>query len=63
MILFRGLEWDVTNSKGTTIVKNSTLVVGRIWVAGKRDWGVGAQEGGLPGGSTDQVVPGVATLE
>ena len=42
---------------------NNTLAVGKIWVAGKEDWGVGAQEGGPPGGSTDQVVPGVATLE
>ena len=42
---------------------NNTLVVGKIWVAGKDNWGVGAQEGGPPGGSTDQVVPGVATLE
>ena len=30
------------------------MVVGKIWVAGKQDWGVGAQEGGPPGGSTDQ---------
>ena len=86
---------------------NDTLVVGKIRVAGKRDLGQGAQEGGPswgedrsggtggshpglnvpdlppgvrpishspeglwepgggapPGGSTDQVVPGVATLE
>ena len=108
MILFWGLVWDATNCKGTTLFQTSTLVVGKIWVAGKRDRGVGAQEvgppgaeyksggtkgshpgmdifpdlppgvrpishshGGLrepgggapPGGSTDQVVPGVATLE
>ena len=42
---------------------NDTLVVGKIRVAGKRDLGLGAQEGGPPGGRTDQVVPGVATLE
>ena len=41
---------------------NDTLVVGKIRVAGKRDLGQGAQEGGPPGGRTDQVVPGVATL-
>ena len=41
---------------------NDTLVVGKIRVAGKRDLGLGAQEGGPPGGRTDQVVPGVATL-
>ena len=41
-----------------------TLAMGKIWVAGKDGRGVGAQEGGPPpGGSTDQVVLGVATLE
>ena len=64
MILFRGLVWDAT--KGTTFFffENNTLVVGSIWVAGKEDWGGGAQEGALLQlGGTDQVVLGVATLE
>jgi len=26
------------------------MAVGKIWVAGKDDWGVGAQEVGAPGG-------------
>ena len=60
MILFRGLVCDATN--GITF-GNTTLAVGKIWVAGKDDRGVGAQEGGPPRGSTDQVVLGVATLE
>ena len=42
---------------------NDTMVVGKIWVTGKQDMGLEAQEGGPPGGSTDQVVPGIATLE
>jgi len=29
---------------------NNTLAVGKIWVAGKDDCGIRAQEGGLPGG-------------
>ena len=33
-------------------------------MGGREGWlEVGAQEGGPPGGSTDQVVPRVATLE
>jgi len=27
---------------------NNTLAVGKMWVAGKDVWGVGAQEGGPP---------------
>ena len=42
---------------------NNTLAVGKIWVAGKDDWGVRAQEGGPSWGSAVRVVPGVATLE
>lgn len=60
IILFRDLVWGAANS---ITFGNTTLAVGKIWVAGKDDRGVGAQEGGTPGGSTDQVVPGVATLE
>ena len=60
MILSRGLVCDPTN--GTTF-GNTTLAVGKIWVPEKDDRGVGAQEGGPPRGSTDQVVLGVATLE
>ena len=37
--------------------------MGKIWVAGKDDRGVGAQEGSPPGRSTGQVVLGVVTLE
>ena len=36
--------------------------MGKIWVAGKDDREVGAQEGGPPRGSTDQVVPGGSHL-
>ena len=39
---------------------NNTLVVGQIWVAGKDEVD---EVGSPPGGSTDQVVSGVATLE
>ena len=37
--------------------------MGKIWVAGKDDRGVGAKEGGPLGESTDRVVLRVATLE
>ena len=60
MTLFRGLVWDATN--GTTF-GNTTLAVGKIWVAGKDDRGVGGPGTGPPGVSKDQVIPGVATLE
>lgn len=62
MILLRDLVWDAANS---TTLGNKTLTVDKIWVAGNddREEHVGAQEGGPPGGSTDQVVLGVATLE
>lgn len=60
MILLRDLVWDAANS---TTLGNKTLTVDKIWVAGNDDREVGAQEGGPPGGSTDQVVLGVATLE
>ena len=36
--------------------------MGKIWVAGKDDREVGAQEGGPPRGSTEQVVPGGSHL-
>ena len=55
MILFQGLVWDGGTANGTTF-GNTTLVVCKIWVAGKDDRGVGAQEGAPPGRSTDQVV-------
>ena len=45
------------------IGNNDTMVVGNIWVAGKQDSGLVAQKGDPPGGSTDQVVPGVSALE
>ena len=32
---------------------NNSLAVGKIRVRGKDEWGVGAQEGALLGGSTD----------
>ena len=57
VILFWGLVWNATNS---TTFGNTTLTVSKIWVARKVNRGVGAQEGGPPGRSTDQVVPGVS---
>lgn len=51
-MLLTVLHWEI-----------KTLTVDKIWVAGNDDREVGAQEGGPPGGSTDQVVLGVATLE
>ena len=98
---------DPPLSPSQSCPKDTTfLAVGKMWVAGKDDWGVGAQEGALmgecssggtgsshpgikvpdlppgvrpisnspeelrepgggapPGGSTDQVVLGVATLK
>lgn len=53
-MLLTVLHWEI-----------KTLTVDKIWVAGNddREEHEGAQEGGPPGGSTDQVVLGVATLE
>jgi len=47
MILFRAL---VRAALIILHLGKNTLAVGKMWVAGKDDWGVGAQEGGLPGG-------------
>ena len=60
MILFRVL---VRAALMILHLRNNTLAVGKMWVAGKDDWGVGAQEGGPSWGSAVRVVLGVATLE
>ena len=60
MILFQAL---VRAALMILHLGNKTLPVGKMWVAGKDDWGVGAQERGPSRGSAVQVVPRVATLE
>ena len=50
MILFRAL---VRAALMIQHLGNNTLAVGKMWVAGKDDWGVGAQEGVQFGGTGD----------
>jgi len=47
MILFQAL---VRATLMILHLGNNTLAVGKMWVAGKDNWGVGPRRGGLPGG-------------